>query len=86
VAGSSAGSRNIVGCRWDQIAEKCCGFRTVQCEIIHQIYNAPDGLQSVKVVPFQVLGDDLTGIRTEALARLGLEFRRLSSGVSIVAV
>jgi hypothetical protein len=37
-------------------------------------------------VRLQMLWDDLTGIRTEALARLGLEFRRLSSGVSIVAV
>ncbi len=34
----------------------------------------------------RMLCDNLSYLGTEALARLGLEFRRLSSGVAIVAV
>ena len=38
------------------------------------------------VVRLQMLWDNLIGVGPEALARLELEFRRLSLGVAIVAV
>jgi hypothetical protein len=36
-------------------------------------------------VRLQMFLDNVGGVGTEALARLGLEFKRLSSGVAIVA-
>jgi hypothetical protein len=38
-----------------------------------------------KIVRLQMFLDNVGGVGTEALARLGLEFKRLSSGVAIVA-
>ena len=38
-----------------------------------------------EIVRLQMLLDNVGGVGTEALARLGLEFKRLSSDVAIVA-
>jgi hypothetical protein len=48
------------------------------------ITGAPSA-EVVKHVRLQMFLDNFGGVGTEALARLGLEFKRLSSGVAIVA-
>ena len=59
-------------------------YRLASGDVVEiSVIGAPDlGHRTASMhVRLQMLWDDLTGIRTEALARLGLEFRRLSCGV-----
>jgi hypothetical protein len=56
------------------------GARAHDCLLIDIV----DG--GVRLVRLQMVWDNLSCLGTEALARLGLEFRRLSTDVAIVAV
>jgi hypothetical protein len=47
--------------------------------------NVDFAIAALYPVRLQMFLDNVGGVGTEALARLGLEFKRLSSGVAIVA-
>jgi hypothetical protein len=61
---------------------KVAGAPIDQCRL-----GPPKGMRAEKlgIVRLQMFLDNVGGVGTEALARLGLEFKRLSSGVAIVA-